>query len=81
MSKSEGESLAKVQLKIGESTTSDPQPIMSKSEFYSDSILILADTQEKQKRRTGCQQLSRRHVLTSSEVSILHLPVKKNPLT
>ena len=44
-------------------------------------ILILADTQDKQKRHTGCQQLSRRHMLTSSEAFILYLPVKKKPLT
>ena len=65
--------------------TSDPQPIMSKFEWPATTvilaILILADTQEKQKRRTGCQQLSRRHMLTNSEVSILCLPVKKKPLT
>ena len=42
---------------------------------------LYADTKEKQKRRTGCQQLSRRHMLTNSEVSILCLPVKKKPLT
>ena len=42
---------------------------------------FFADTQEKQKRHTGCQQLSRRHMLTSSEVFILYLPVKKKPLT
>ena len=56
---------------------------MSKSEWATTvilAILILADIQEKQKRRTGCQQLSRRHVLTNSEVYIFVFASKEETI-